>query len=636
MAAAALAAAAAFAGGAAPEGPDAGTLTIVSFDGGPDGPGGENYRAGVLRDPAQDPRRQFVSEDVVRLGLPGGGEMGFLRLAYLFDAAPGAFNGFWCRVPADRADWRRYHADGALVVRLRTGQSYPDVVRLEIKVDGGAAVYPCYIRIGPGETREIAERGYADISLPLAEIVGNREALARVSELALVLLHDRLQPSARRGVLLIASIRLVPRAGPEFDGEALLDDLGQRAFAYFRDHRHPETGLVRDRAGNFEGRGTRDARMAAIAATGYYLSILPEAVRLHWMPRDQAEREAVRVLRSAERLEHRHGLFYQFIDWETGERWQGSVVSVLDSAIFLNGVMVAAEAFPSVTEDANRLLDRVDWREFLTEKDGKSLLALGWSPEQSLLGHRDVQPDEAAVVHSLTAGSRTHLLDVRTSEAAMAYFLAIGSRTHPIDPQCWYNTAVSAREVAGYRVLHGELPLFVSTIGLGWADLRGLQDKDGVDLHDNATRAALANRAFCRQVAARRHTTYCECAGGWWGISAGDSAGGYVASGPIYGDANGDVWPMVALATAPWIPREIEGDLGRWRTGRTWPRVLGEYGLAPFNLDTGWIGEDLIGIDLGGGIVSLANARNRTIWDLWMRHPVAQSALRKLQLTAKR
>jgi hypothetical protein len=579
-------------------------VTVITFDREPEGPDAPRPPHGIFRDPNQDPSQQFITEEVLTEELPGGKKMDFLRLLYVCEA-PGAFNGWWCRIPAERADWRP-HADKLLTVRLRTGKASPNVVKLEIKTEGGG-VHPCYLRIGPAEAREIEQQGYADVAIPLRDIVTNREALAPVTELCLVLEQNRLV--ARRGLLLVNSIRLAEESEARYDGHLLSKELSRRAFSYFRDHAHPVSGLVRDRASNFEGRGTRDSKMASISATGFYLSLLPYAVKCGWMDHDQAEREADRILRFVTHVEHRDGLFYHFVTWDKGERWEQYELSCLDSSILMNGVIVVAEAFPAVAGMADKLLDRVDWPKFLVEKDGKRFLSLGWSPERGLLGP----------------------LDVRTSEAAMlAYVLAIGSRTHPIDPDTWYNTSTVERTVAGYRVCHGELPLFVHQYGLLWMNPGG-PDRDGIDLAANAVRAALANRRFCREIAGKRSTTYVDCMSmpGWWGISAGDSADGYVAPGPIYGDADGTVWPMVALAS-PGIERVLEEDLARWRSSRVWHRVLGKYGLAPFNLDTGWVGDDLIGIDIGAFILNQAIHDGDLVRGLFMRHPVTKTAIDRI------
>jgi hypothetical protein len=580
-------------------------VTVITFDREPEGPDAPRPPHGIFRDPNQDPSQQFITEEVLTEELPGGKKMDFLRLLYVCEAT-GAFNGWWCRIPAERADWRP-HADKLLTVRLRTGKASPNIVKLEIKTEGGG-VHPCYLRIGLAEAKEIEQKGYADVAVPLRDIVPNRDALARVTELVLVLLQDRLAPNARRGLLLLNSVRLVEESEARYDGHALSEELSHRAFSYFRDHTHPVSGLVRDRASNFEGRGTRDSNVASVSATGFYLSILPYAVKCGWMDRDQAEREAGRILRFATHVaHHRDGLFFHFMICEEGERWERSEVSCLDSAIFMNGVAVVSEAFQSVAAMADEILDRADWTKFLVEKEGKRFLSLGWSPERGLLGP----------------------LDVRTSETLMAYVLAIGSRSHPIDPDIWYNTSTAERTVAGYRVCHGELPLFVHQYGLLWMNPGG-PDRDGIDLPANAVRAALANRRFCREIAAKRSMTYADCpgVGGWWGISAGDSADGYVAPGPIYGDAD-TVWPMAALAS-PGIALVIEEDLARWRSSRVWHRVLGKYGLAPFNLDTGWIGDDLIGIDIGAFLLNQAIHDGDLARGLFMRHPVTKTAIDRI------
>ena len=89
---------------------------------------------------------------------------------------------------------------------------------------------------------------------------------------------------------------------------------------------------------------------------------------------------------------------------------------------------------------------------------------------------------------------------------------------------------------------------------------------------------------------------------------------------------------MAALAALPWVTRELREDLLAWRKSPSWRRVSGPYGLLPFRLEPKpeWQGTDLIGIDLGSFAVSLANHRNKTVTALWMRHPVAREALRRL------
>jgi hypothetical protein len=397
---------------------------------------------------------------------------------------------------------------------------------------------------------------------------------------------------------------------PEGNAARLLDDLGHKAFRWFQDNRNPRTGLVRDRAPNWKGR-TKTSDMASIASLGYYLSLLPEAVRLGEITRAEAEANAVLALRFvSDKMHHEHGLLYHFTDWETGKRWDKCEISVLDTSIFFNGCIVAAEAFGGEVADlANRLADRADWPHFLVNhhKTGKKVLSFGWKPEEGLLG----------------------AADFRSSEIAMPYFLAVGSRTHPIDAECWYNTPLNYGNLCGYKILNPGYPLFTSYYGLAWHDLKGMSDRTGVDLEANARLAALANRAFCRTLAGKFRS--CQISeGSWWGISAGDSPKGYIGPALVATELDGTLWPTAALAALPSIPRELEQDLMKWRASKTWQRVSGDYGLSPFNLDKEWVGDDLIGIDIGSFYLSLANYRNGTIWKLWMKHPVAVNAFRRL------
>src|SRR5207245_379412 len=126
-------------------------------------------------------------------------------------------------------------------------------------------------------------------------------------------------------------------------------------------------------------------------------------------------------------------------------------------------------------------------------------------------------------------------------------------------------------------------PLFTSYYGLGWAHLEGMPDRDGVDFHASARAAALANREFCRTVAAKKYVTFREAEGGWWGISAGDSPRGYVAPGPVLSAIDGTVWPTASAAAVTWAPQEIAEDLLRWHGSRNWVRATGPNGLSPFN-----------------------------------------------------
>jgi hypothetical protein len=347
----------------------------------------------------------------------------------------------------------------------------------------------------------------------------------------------------------------------------------------------------------------------SIASVGYYLSLLPDAVKTGLITEAQARERAVTALRFLEtHAEHHAGFLRHFIDMETGRVFWNSEFSVLDSSILFNGCMVASVCFGGEVNDvAGRILDRVDWGQLLAPQEAgrPELLAMGWQPERGVYGP----------------------MDIRSSEFAMACFLAIGAPAKGVDAKIWRNMAVRKGTVEGQTILNPTHPLFTCYYGLGWHMLEGRVDPDGVDLWANARAAALANRAFCL---AASHDTYGPQWGSWWGISAGDSPKGYIAPGPVGSDAGGTVWPTTALAALPWASKEIEQDLEAWARSPVWEYVAGPYGISPFNLQQGWIGTDLIGIDLGSFYLNVANHRRGTVWALWKQHPIARRAMERI------
>ena len=156
----------------------------------------------------------------------------------------------------------------------------------------------------------------------------------------------------RHGRPLFSSPSLLggrPRAVTQVDNpDRILEDLGRRAFDWFQKYRHPRTGLVLDRGANREDShpDPKAPMMSSVASVGYFLSLLPEWVRLGYIGREEAEKQAEQVIRFTLRnVEHHEGLVYHFVDWRTGKRWDRCEVSALDSAIMFNGCLCVASFF---------------------------------------------------------------------------------------------------------------------------------------------------------------------------------------------------------------------------------------------------------------------------------------------------
>ena len=178
--------------------------TVIAFDKGISDTIDRNQRFGTFGDGIK-PEGQFITARRVNLN-----QHGFLRIRYLLEA-PGAFNGWTVKTcksdtPGCEADWSAYR-NGDLVVRLRKDNPGTKIFKLEIKTNGGLCVHSCYVRILNSFILEMRNNGYADIHLPLAEIVGECEPLTSVSELSIV--FEEREVSVKGGTLYLAAIRLV-------------------------------------------------------------------------------------------------------------------------------------------------------------------------------------------------------------------------------------------------------------------------------------------------------------------------------------------------------------------------------------------------------------------------------------------
>jgi hypothetical protein len=395
--------------------------------------------------------------------------------------------------------------------------------------------------------------------------------------------------------------------------EAFLEDLSRRAFLYFWEQADPRTGLVLDRArtdGSPPGETHRN--VASIAATGFGLTALCIAAERNWVePARARERVRVTLRFFADRAAQHHGWFYHWLDSVSGERRWKSEVSSIDTALLLAGVLTARQRFRDEAEIvrlATRIYERVDFRWMLNNHP--TLLSHGWRPETGFIRNRWDN----------------------YSEQTILYLLAIGSPTHPIAPRSWYAWKRDWITYAGYRYLSGAPPLFIHQYSQAWVDYRGRRERKGerVDYFENSVKATRAHRAFCLSLAGE-FPGYSENV---WGITASDSAKGYVAWGgpPRHPAIDGTVVPCAAGGSLMFTP-DIALPALRAMRERFGERVYGKYGFTDaFNPNTGWVNPDVIGIDLGITLLSAENLRTANVWRWFMRNPEVTRAMRLVGL----
>jgi hypothetical protein len=352
--------------------------------------------------------------------------------------------------------------------------------------------------------------------------------------------------------------------------------------------------------------------IASSAATGFALTGLCIAAERKWITREQVLERARRTLQFfANQAEHKNGWFYHWMDKVTGERRWQSEISSIDTALLLGGVLTVRQCFrddKEIVQLATKIYDRIDFSWMLN--GDPYLLSHGWRPENGFIRSR-----------------WNHY-----SEHASLYILAIGARTHPIPPLAWYAWRRDWVDFAGYRYLASVSPLFIHQYPQAWLDLRGRREDRSpfVNYYDNSIKATRAQREFFLSLA-NEFPTY---SANIWGLTASDSAKGYVAwGGPPRDPAiDGTVVPCAAggsLMFAPDIALPALKEM-KERYGKT---IYGRYGFTDaFNPLTGWVNPDVIGIDVGMTLLSAENLRSGKVWHWFMKNLEIPRAMKRIGL----
>jgi hypothetical protein len=380
--------------------------------------------------------------------------------------------------------------------------------------------------------------------------------------------------------------------------EAFLAEMIRLGCDFFWEHGHPQTGQVLDRA-RADGK-TETRRMASIAATGFGLSALCVADRYGFYPHEQILERVRNTMRFHwKTLPQKEGFFYHFSDWETGVTSRGSELSSIDTALLLCGVLSCRAYFhdAEIQDLATKIYERVNWPWML---DGGSTPSMGWF-------------------------ERTGFLKARWNmfaEEMMLYLLAIGSPTHPLAPSYWDNFSRPTVKFQGIEYLSADAPIFIHQYTQAWFDMRGKRDKYA-DYFENSKKATEAHRLFCISLGGNYSAEY-------WGITASDSEQGYTGWGgpPKQGDIDGTVVPAAAAGSLAFLPGECLQTLIAMRK-KFGQRAWGRYGFVDaFNPAKPWYDGDVLGIDLGIGVLAAENLRSGMMWDTFMRNKEMVEAMR--------
>ncbi len=406
--------------------------------------------------------------------------------------------------------------------------------------------------------------------------------------------------------LALAAQRAIP-------AEALLDSLQRTAFLYFWDEANPVNGLIRDRSA--------DWAPCSIAAQGFGITAICIAIDHGWVTRSEGRDRIMLGMQTlwdgpqgdtANSVNGYKGLFYHFLDINSGLRTWDCELSTIDTALLMAGVLDARQYFDTADAGdqelralADSLYHRVDW-DFM--RNGGNGLRMGWKPVTGFGGYGNW---------------------IGYNEAMILYILALGSPTHPVPDYTWmywtsgYNWATYYGQ--SYLVFP---PLFGHQYSHCWIDFRDIQDEymrlRGITYHENSRRATIAAREYCID----NPYGWTGYGGDMWGLTASDDPDGYAAHGapPAQSD-NGTITPTAAASSIAFAPEIVIPTLQNMYdnfAGLIW----GEYGFKDaFNLTTFWVGSDYLGIDQGPIIIMIENYLNGNIWSRFMDNPHVQDGL---------
>jgi hypothetical protein len=414
----------------------------------------------------------------------------------------------------------------------------------------------------------------------------------------------------RRAFWVLAGLLLfAPQARAQITTEALLDTLQESASWYFWLESNETNGLTRDRS--------QSGSPCSIASQGFGFSSICVGIERGWIPRDVGRDRVLLTLQTywngpqgpdASGMMGYKGLFYHFLDMNTGTRTWDSELSTIDTALLLAGILDAKMFFdrpdPAETQIralADSIYHRVDW-DFM--RNGNAGIMMGWKPGTGFAGFGQW---------------------IGYNEAMILYILALGSPTHPVPESAW-NAWTSGYVWAtqyGYQYVLFP-PLFGHQYSHCWIDFRSMADAymrgKGIDYFENSRRATLAQQAYCAANPAGR-VGYSDSL---WGITASDTPTGYRARGaPPYFNDDGTLNPTAPAGSLPFAPEACISSLRTmWNQHRT--RLWNVYGFKDaFNLtvEPDWYDTDFIGIDQGPIVMMIENYRSGSIWARFLSNP---------------
>lgn len=386
----------------------------------------------------------------------------------------------------------------------------------------------------------------------------------------------------------------------------------------------PAYGLIPDR---YNVKNNASYSHCSIASVGYGLALIPVAVEYGWISYDQGKERVEGTLRTLLSLERTHGFYYHFVNMQTGKRHNDGVeVSIIDTAILINGVLVAGKYFEnSCYTMAENIYKAVEWDWYYNPDLCK--FYMGYSPEKGFEGTWNGYAEQLQIM-----------------------VLAAGSPTHPVSIDA-YNVMKSLSTKARKTPYYDEFyltytgSLFTYQFSHAFIDFRNKKDESGIDWFENSVNATKA-AIYYAETMQDKYKTYSTLS---WGFTACDGPNGYTGAygiKPCSGGnlCDGTVPPCGAIGSLVFLPDEVIATMKNYKSNE---KLWSKYGfIDAYNLgvaegytdstinigSSGWYASDVIGIDKGISALMIENYISGMIWNITNNISYYQDGLNKLNI----
>jgi hypothetical protein len=395
------------------------------------------------------------------------------------------------------------------------------------------------------------------------------------------------------------------------EDQQFLDLTQRKAFDYFWEGFDPVTGLIADNS---------KRRRTSIAHSGFGLSAFCIGVNRGWVTHQEAYDRVLITLNSYYKnpddendlcVEGKYGLFYHFIDVDTGKRQGRTEVSTIDSALLMAGILHVMTYFKGteVEEVAKKIYQNAQWDKYLNRNKA---ITGGWKPTEE----NWVNPEYKGY-----------------NEYSLVYLVALGSPSHPIPAASWdaYNSGNGAqwlkpyKDIGAFKTPHGLMRphAYLYQFPTCWYDLRNKKDKYA-NHWDVAINALKANRRYTQNWGSM--VGYPE---ELWGWTACAGRNGYIGFTRPY---NGTLAPSAVIASLPFLPEESLRSI-KYMYENYGDKIFGKYGFVDsFNPHQNWYDDGYIGIDKGNEVLMIENFRSGGVWKKFMKNPYVIEGMNKAGL----